>query len=300
MEKILLSLVVGMMWQPKIFVLWSVFHTISPKPTPIPCAIYCDSQHHRIAHAGRELGMSLLQPPARSRLALRSDKAAQGFSQLSLENLLGCSVGSCPKTLVTFTCGRDRGRKGAKSQKGLGPYRVLTEPGAKAWSLVLKSREANKLFHKHCFYVAPNISRSNTCMQPFTAGRSLPGKCSHVMVKKTISWLWCQSHSGTFSLWLCWEKLSTLKQTRFCINLATWLCWMRSGLWLLACDGGAMPQKREDKRCCCLAIIPLSNELQVVWVCGWFKIRSHAGLAVLSAHLCLQHAVLMKVTLIFS
>lgn len=76
--------------------------------------------------------MSLLQPPARSRLALRSDKAAQGFSQLSLENLLGCSVGSCPKTLVTFTCGRDRGRKGAKSQKGLGPYGVLTEPGAKA------------------------------------------------------------------------------------------------------------------------------------------------------------------------
>lgn len=67
----------------------------------------------------------------------------------------------------------------------------------------VKSREADKLFHKHCFYVVPNFSRSNAAMQPFTVGKSLPGKCSHVMVKKTVSGLWCQNHSGTFSLWLC-------------------------------------------------------------------------------------------------
>lgn len=100
------------------------------EPIPILCAICCESQHHRIAHVGRELRRSLLQPPAHSRLAL-------GFIQLSLVNLLGWSVGSCSKVFVTSTYRRDRGRGGAKSQKGLGPYGGLVT-GAKAWSLVLK------------------------------------------------------------------------------------------------------------------------------------------------------------------
>lgn len=94
MEKLLFSLVIGMMWQPKMFALWSIFHTVSLKATLILCAVCCESQHHRIAHVGRELGRSLLQPPAHSRLALRSDQAAQGFIQqgdsTSVGSLLQC------------------------------------------------------------------------------------------------------------------------------------------------------------------------------------------------------------------
>lgn len=108
MEKILFSFVVRVMCSPKRFVLWSLFHTLFPKPTLTLCAICCESQHHRITHVGRELVRSLLQPPAHSRLALRTDQAAQGFIQLRLENLLGWSVVSCPKTFVTSTYGRDK------------------------------------------------------------------------------------------------------------------------------------------------------------------------------------------------
>jgi len=45
--------------------------------------------HHRIAQAGRDLRRSLLRPPAHSRSALRSDWAAQGIIQSSLEIVQG-------------------------------------------------------------------------------------------------------------------------------------------------------------------------------------------------------------------
>lgn len=139
MEKILFSLAVRMMFTKNI---------CSLKPFPYPFSqTHTDSMCYL-------LWITAPQDKSHWEGACEVSAPTSCSQQVGSENRPGCSglhpveawkplrMKCCflPQNICDFHVQeRQRGRREAKSQKGLGPYRgLVTEPGAKAWSLALK------------------------------------------------------------------------------------------------------------------------------------------------------------------
>lgn len=186
-----LFFVVQMILQPKIF-----HHPLSPHPI----VTLCESQYYRKARAGRKLVRSLIHLPLTTGQLWGQTRMLTVSSLKGLKTSNG-EVFAAPRHLWIQCTGQTKRHK-AKPQEAKIAAGAMQSPGGRTRSKGLisgtqtKSKEVNKLFYRHRFYVVSSFSRSNAAIQPFTVGRPLLGvvsivrASSHATVKKTTWQLW--------------------------------------------------------------------------------------------------------------